>query len=153
MQMNLNNEKVILFYGRKENEYGWLSNFERSPQVVDGIEYPTNEHYYQAQKANSEDFKKWIASAPNPFAAMKAGRALRPEEFVENWGDKKYQVMLTGLRAKYSQNEKLKQKLLATGNISIHEDSPTDMIWGIKGKDMLGKLIMQVRDELRNNHL
>jgi N-glycosidase YbiA len=147
-QVSLDGKKQILFYGRK-NEYGWMSNFERAPQIVDGLEYQTNEHYYQATKANSEVFRKWIADAPNPFAAMKAGRALRPEEMTDNWEDIKFDIMLKGLLAKYSQNPDLKQKLLDTGDMDIHEDSPTDMIWGIRGKDMLGKLIMKVRSELR----
>lgn len=152
MQTNLNGEKVILFYSR-DDEYGWLSNFERSYQIVNGISYQTNEHYYQAMKANSEEFRKWIADAPNPFAAMKAGRSLREKEMTANWESIKFRVMLTGLRAKFSQNGQLKQKLLDTGDMPIHENSPTDMIWGIKGKDMLGKLLMQVRDELRSGVL
>ena len=59
----------INFYSRKE-EYGWLSNFWRSSQIINNTEYPTNEHYYQAQKAISLEIKKWIANAPNPFLAM-----------------------------------------------------------------------------------
>lgn len=150
MQIGLDGKKKILFYGRKD-EYGWLSNFERSPQLVDGYEYPTNEHYYQAMKANSEEFRQWIASAPHPYAAMKAGRALRSEssEIRQDWDNIKFDIMLKGLRAKYSQNPDLKRKLIATGDADIHENSPTDMVWGIKGKDMLGKLLMKVRDELK----
>jgi ribA/ribD-fused uncharacterized protein len=150
MQIGLDGKKKILFYGRKD-EFGWLSNFERSVQIVDGYEYPTNEHYYQAMKASSEEFRQWIASAPHPFAAMKAGRSLRPEasELRPDWDEIKFDIMLKGLRAKYSQNFDLKKKLLDTGDADIHENSPTDMVWGVKGKDMLGKLLMQVRSELR----
>jgi N-glycosidase YbiA len=149
MQRNLDGKKIILFYGRDE-EYGWLSNFERSIQVVDGNEYPTNEHYYQAMKANSEEFRKWIADAPNPFAAMKAGRSLREgKELRSDWDTFKFDYMYKGLIAKFSQNPELKRKLLDTGDIEIHENSPTDMIWGIKGQDMLGKLLMKVRNELK----
>jgi ribA/ribD-fused uncharacterized protein len=143
-------EMDIYFYSRDE-EYGWLSNFARYEQAVDGIKYPTNEHYFQSQKAKDEEMRDWIASAPIPFLAMKAGRSIRESEMVENWDGIKFDIMLKGLRAKFGQNEDLKQKLLATGNAALHEDSPTDMIWGVKGKDMLGKLLMQVRDELKNN--
>jgi len=148
MQMSLDGKKKILFYGRKDG-YGWMSNFERSPMTIDGIVYQTNEHYYQSQRSHVKELQEWIAAAPNPFAAMKAGRALRPEEETANWESIKFDVMLKGLRAKYTQNPTLKQKLLDTGDAYIHEDSPTDMVWGIKGKDMLGKLLMQVREELR----
>jgi ribA/ribD-fused uncharacterized protein len=148
MQIGLDGKKKILFYSR-DDEFGWLSNFERSPMVIDGYEYPTNEHYYQAMKTNSEEFRSWIASAPNPFAAMKAGRALRDKELKENWDHVKFDYMYKGLQTKFRQNPILKIKLIATGDADIHENSPTDMIWGIKGKDMLGKLLMKVRSELK----
>ena len=45
----------------------------------------------------------------------------------------------------------LKQKLIDTGDARLHEDSPSDMFWGVKGKDMLGKLLMEVRDKLREH--
>ncbi len=138
----------INFYSRKE-EYGWLSNFERSPQEVDDFIYPTNEHYYQSQKAKDRNTFLWISSAPSPYLAMIAGRALRPYELVEDWEDKKVSIMLKGLRAKFK-NHDLRQKLLDTGDAILHEDSPTDMFWGKKGKDMLGKLLMHVRDEIRS---
>ncbi len=67
----------INFYSRKE-EYGWLSNFERCTQEVDDLVYPTNEHYYQSQKAKEQNVFFWIVSAPSPYLAMIAGRGLRP---------------------------------------------------------------------------
>ena len=141
--------KEMNFYSRS-TEYGWLSNFWRSPQIMlDGIEYPTNEHYYQAQKANNIEIKKWIASATSPYLAMKAGRSLREKEFVVNWDTVKIDIMLTGLRAKFSQNSELRQKLIDTGDSVLCEDSPTDLFWGKKGQNMLGKLLMQVREEMR----
>jgi ribA/ribD-fused uncharacterized protein len=138
--------KQIKFYFRKK-EYGWLSNFERRTQVVDGLIYLTNEHYYQCQKARGEVVREWIRQAPSAWLAMKAGRSLRKKEMVDNWEEKKLDVMLKGLRAKFK-NEILAKKLLETKPHSLHEDSPTDMFWGIKGEDWLGKLLMRVRDEL-----
>ncbi len=142
-------EKEILFYIREE-PYGWLSNFERTPFEVDGKIYPTNEHYYQSQKAIDSEVRAWIRNAPNPYLAMKAGRSLRRQEFRTDWDSVKAFYMLRGLRAKFVLNPELLKKLLATGNATLHEDSPTDMFWGIKGKDMLGKLLMKVRAELRD---
>jgi ribA/ribD-fused uncharacterized protein len=139
----------INFYGR-DGEYGWLSNFARYPQVVDGKTYKTNEHYFQSQKTLDPQVSDWIANAPTPFLAMRAGRSLREGvEFRSDWEQVKVEVMLKGLRAKFQRPE-LAQKLLATGNAQLHENSPTDVIWGKKGKDLLGKLLMRVRDELRH---
>ena len=141
----------INFYFRKK-ETGWLSNFWRAKQVVRGYYYPTNEHFYQAMKANDNNIIQWISEAPNPFLAMKAGRSLRKgKEFIKNWDNLKVNIMYEGLLAKFSQNTNLKEKLLATEDAILHEDSPSDMFWGKKGKDMLGKLIMKVRGVLRDN--
>ncbi len=146
--------KEINFYSRNPI-YGFFSNFHRHSQVVTSEwgthRYPTNEHYYQAMKANNKDAHDWVASAPTPFQAMKAGRALRKGKDLRNdWDDLKLDYMLTGLRAKFS-DEHLRTRILETGDAILHEDSPTDMFWGKKGNDWLGRLLMQVRDELRNS--
>ena len=138
----------ILFYLRKE-DYGWLSNFERSLQRIDGVTYLTNEHYYQAQKAADPRIRKWIINAPNPHCAMKAGRGLREHEMVKDWDSKKIAIMYRGLKAKFSQNSALRTKLLNTGEATLHEDSPTDKFWGIKGADKLGQLLVVVREKMK----
>lgn len=138
----------INFYSSKP-EYGWLSNFWLETEFVDAKEYATNEHFYQSQKTLDRQLSEWIRAAPSPYAAMKAGHALRPEEFRPDWEQVKVEVMLTGLRAKFQQNLDLKAKLLATGDAILHEDSKTDLFWGKKGQDMLGKLLMTVREEIR----
>jgi ribA/ribD-fused uncharacterized protein len=140
--------KEIYFYTRK-CEYGWMSNFDHCFQLVGIRMYRTNEHYYQSMKATDEKIAKWIAEAPTAYLAMVAGRNLREGEFKPNWDEIKTDVMLTGLRAKFK-DPALRAALLNTGDAIIHEDSPTDMFWGVKGQDMLGKLLMQVREEIRN---
>jgi ribA/ribD-fused uncharacterized protein len=144
-------EEEINFYLRKEKN-GWCSNFWRAQQVVNHYVFDSNEHYYQSEKATTKEIEDWIAAAPNPFLAMMAGRSLRKgKELREDWEFVKLTIMHTGLLAKFSQNENLKQLLLDTGDAEIHEDSQTDMFWGKKGKDHLGKLLMHVRNELRKD--
>src|SRR5690348_12262116 len=110
----------INFY-LNDDPYGWLSNFERAPQIVDGLVYYTNEHFYQHRKAKNPKLAQWIASAPTPYAAMMAGRSLRENEKLENWEDLKVNVMLEGLVAKFSQNDLLRRLLLETGDAVLHE--------------------------------
>jgi len=139
----------INFYSRDE-KYGWLSNFYRCWEEVDREYYPTNEHYYQSQKTLDPLIHQWIKEAPTPYLAMIAGRSLRPRhELREDWSDeKRCEVMLKGLRAKFK-NPVLRNMLRMTDKSILHENSPTDLFWGKKGKDMLGKLLMIVRDELK----
>lgn len=146
----------INFY-TKSGEYGWLSNFHPQVQTIEGgLLYLTNEHYYQSQKAKDASVMFWIACAPSPFLAMKAGRSLRAKkEFRDDWtSDVRIKTMLIGLRAKFGpRNEKIRKLLLATGDAVIHEASPYDKFWGKKGQDWLGILLMRVRDEIRSGEL
>jgi len=155
-------EERILFYSRKSG-YGWLSNFWREPMLLPlepfdklpekttMFPYPTNEHYYQSQKAKTMDARRWIAWAPTPYAAMLAGRSLRPHEIREDWDRVRVNAMLTGLRKKFRLGSDLGDLLLGTGYALIEEDSPTDRFWGRLGENMLGKCLMEVRGELRTD--
>mgnify|MGYP003691392609 CR=1 FL=1 len=61
--------------------------------------------------------------------------------------------MLQGLTLKFTQNQDLRQKLLDTGNRDLIEHTEKDKYWGDgkdgSGKNMLGKLLMKVREELK----
>ena len=140
----------------REDPYGFLSNFDRTPITIDGCIHSTVEHYYQSQKAKDEMIAHWISMAPNATIAMVFGRELEHNKYLEkymkpNWGRKKRRVMLKALRAKFK-NPALKMQLLATGDAILFENNPEDFYWGIgdgSGASWLGKLLMQVRDEIR----
>ena len=59
------------------------------------------------------------------------------------------------VRAKFSQNPKLKAELLATGEAQLIEGNTwNDRYWGVDvrsgiGKNHLGKILMKVRSELK----
>ena len=142
---------------RFEREYGFLSNF--SPSVFTdecGDSYPTVEHYFQAQKAtNMFDFEE-IRMAKTPSLAKRLGRQIK---IAPDWESVKEKVMLDGLRYKFAIPE-LRDKLLATGDQYLEEgNSWHDNFWGdcdcprckdIMGRNMLGQLLMQVREEIKN---
>ena len=78
------------------------------------------------------------------------------------WSEKRYSIMINALRLKYTQNKVIKDKLLSTKPKILYEASPFDKLWGIGyssknaiikdtqkyGQNLLGKALMQVRDEL-----
>jgi GTP cyclohydrolase II len=142
-----------IFFFIREEPYGFLSNFWRAIQVVDGIAYDSNERYYQVQKAKDPAVKAWIYNAPTPYLAMVVGHNLRSgkEVSLEHTDEKRVETMLKGLRAKFTQNPDLAKQLIATGDATLHENNPTDFFWGYaegKGNDLLGKCLMIIRQEL-----
>jgi len=150
-------EKIGFFI--REEPYGFLSNFERTPITImvqwGTVTYPTVEHYYQAQKANCVEVHDWIAWAPHARLAMIIGRQLEHNKYLQKymkpkWKKVKRPVMLAGQRAKY-ENIKLRKMLLKTGDAILYENNPEDFYWGIgdgSGENWLGRLIMQVREEI-----
>ncbi len=112
------------------------------------------EHYFQAMKfIGTEQFEK-IHNSGSPKQAKALGQS-RAVPIRKDWDSVKEEVMLTGLRAKFK-DPFLKELLLSTGKKTLVENSPYDKYWGIgpnrKGKNRLGVLLMQLRDELKESN-
>ena len=136
---------------RFNGEYAFLSNYSASPFRINYVLFPTMEHYFQANKADNQNDYLHIAYAPTPGEAKRLGRKiqLRPD-----WEEIKDNVMLTGLHKKFADTE-LRSLLLATGDEELIEGNYWgDTYWGVcngVGQNKLGKLLMQVREEIKNN--
>lgn len=138
-----------IFFWTRHDKHGFCSNFSPCLILIDNRTYPTVEHYYQAQKTLDPEERNMILRCKTPGEAKLAGYHVK---LRLDWEEAKEEVMLKGLRAKFTQCPKLKEYLLETGNAALHEDSPWDKYWGYakgEGKDRLGKLLMQVREEIR----
>jgi N-glycosidase YbiA len=142
-------EQPLLFYGPHSS----LSNFHPVTIVIDGLEYHSTEHYYQAQKFADEESRNRIRTAPSPHEAARLGRQLRG--LRTGWDTDKITVMERALVAKFTQNDSCKRYLLSTGNRELVEDSRTDYFWGRgrnhTGLNMLGQLLMKTRADLRKS--
>ena len=143
----------IRFYS-KATKYNEFSNFYISEFNIDGQRYKNVEQFFQAQKAtlakDIEYFNKIIKSS-SPSQAKALGRKVRDLP-VTTWNSLRDQIMLTGVRAKFSQSPSLKALLLETGDATLIENSPTDYYWGCgsknTGQNKLGQILMKVRTEL-----
>ena len=133
----------------------FLSNFWHSPFVHEGITYATNEHFFQAMKTLDPKERLWIACAETHGIAKRRGRQCT---LRSDWEQVKDEVMLTGLRLKFS-IPTLRIQLLMTGDQELIEGNWWhDNTWGnckcercrdIEGHNMLGNILMKVRKELR----
>lgn len=146
----------IPFYRSNEKPYGAFSNLFRRAMVFEGREYPTAEHAYQAGKARKETVREWILSAPSPSLVAMAAHGLYTWDIAPEWSRTKFDRMRDVLRAKFTQHEDLKKLLLSTGDARLVEAGKTDNVvnrtWGEvngRGLNMLGVLLMEVREEIR----
>ena len=112
----------------------------------------TSEHYFQAQKFYGTEYVEIIRLLDNPMKAAKMGRN-RNLPLREDWEEVKDDVMRKAVYAKFSQNIELKNILLDTDSEYIVENTSNDYYWGCgtngSGKNMLGIILMEIRDKLK----
>lgn len=134
---------------------------------LNGVSYHTAEQYMMASKAllfGDEEIYREIMAAYHPLDHKKLGRKVRGFN-PESWSTSKYDIVVEGNKAKFSQNPNLKEFLLSTGDAILAEASPYDKIWGIgldretamtstiqqwQGENLLGCALMEVRDWLKD---
>lgn len=137
--------KIDSFSGK----YYFLSNFYPAKVKFADLEFNNNEAAFQAMKVTSSFIRKQFTVLP-PNLAKRKGRSVR---LRPDWENIKEDIMYRIVYAKFSQNEGLKRKLIATGNLELIEGNTwNDTTWGVcngKGQNKLGKILMKVRDELK----
>lgn len=140
----------IKFY-RVNEPYGCFSNFAKYPIVIKGKEWPTSEHYFQAQKFIGTEHEEEIRNAISPMIAAQMGRD-RSKPLRKDWEEVKDEIMKEAVREKINQHTEIREILLSTGNCILVEHTKNDSYWADggdgKGKNMLGKILMEVRNSL-----
>ena len=144
---------TITFYSPRVQPYGCFSNFSRHPFELDGVRWPTSEHYFQAQKFAGTPDAEEVRAARTPKQAAEMGRdrrrPLRPD-----WETVKDDVMRRAVLRKFESHDEIRAILLGTGDEHIVEDAPKDYYWGCgadgSGKNRLGQILMEVRQILRS---
>lgn len=139
----------IYFY-KTDQAFGFLNNYYGSRMFVFGRWWNNVEAPYQAMKcANPSDIDA-IHKAESPKEARELGQKVK---IVPGWDEIKMSVMYQCVLAKFTQNHELLQQLLMTGEREIIENSQADAFWGCgpnkDGQNMLGKILMDVRKELK----
>ena len=130
-------------------EHRFLSNFHPIEIEYEGEWYPSVEHAYQAAKTIEKSVRMFFL-AGSSGDAKKLGRSinLRPD-----WDQVKVPIMRELLKKKFTKGTVLADKLLSTGDEELIEGNWWgDCFWGVckgKGENWLGKLLMEVRSELK----
>ena len=136
-----------------ENEqYAFLSNFELVDIEFRGYIYPSVEHAYQSAKSDDTEWKRKCQDREIKPGKIKS--SAKHITAVDGWNQLRLKVMKECIRKKFQQ-EPYKQMLLDTGDKYIQEGNHWfDAFWGVrvdndKGQNHLGKIIMDIRDELK----
>lgn len=152
----------IYFFSDKD----YLSNFFYSNFIINGTKYICNEQYIMAQKSllfgDIESYEN-IMKCKKPYDMKKIGRKVK--NFTDDiWIQHRNNILQYGLNAKFSQNDVLRAKLIATGNKILVEASPYYKIYGVglsetnekifdeknwRGENLLGNTLMTVRNLIK----
>ena len=129
-----------------------LSNFSAFQLVWKGRVWPTSEHAYQAEKFTDEAIIEALSTARSVDEAYEVAQ-IHKEKRRTDWDEIKVEVMRSIFVAKINQHPKIKKMLLESGERMLIKDSSLDAYWGWgpqkDGLNMMGKLWMEIRDEVR----
>ncbi len=146
---------VINFY-RTNDKFGCFSNFAPYPFTLNGqksqADFPST-MFQKAQKFAGTAIRGGnpagtLADDRRPHGAEDRKTPLRPD-----WEAVKDDIMRDAVRTKFRQHAELRAILAGTGDAKIVEHTEKDAYWGDggdgSGKNMLGRILMEIREELR----
>lgn len=144
-------KKVSGFFGT----FRFLSNFWPCKIHYEGLDYPSVENAYQAAK--------YPKNQRAEFTMVSAGKSKKmgkvaPGLDVKKWDKGKYEIMAWLVFQKFTMHQTLKEMLLATDDAELIEANHWgDEWWGVnengEGKNNLGRILMGVRETIRQNKL
>ncbi|WP_224746050.1 NADAR family protein [Neiella litorisoli] len=138
------------FFSRYDTAHPMSSHVER-PFELDGMTWPTIEHYFQAMKFTDEALRQRINQAPTPEQASKIGSKWyrRPRR---DWKKIQTVVMTRAIYVSAKCYPELAQALLESRGQTLIENDAYDYFWGCgrdkRGENQYGQVLMNVRDKL-----
>lgn len=160
----------IICFHNPDEENGFLSNWFLAFFCLNDMKFSSVEQYMMYSKARC--FKDIVVAEQimktNDVATIKSlGRSVSHYDDVI-WSQVREKIVFDAVKAKFSQNADLQQLLLNTGDAILAECAVKDLIWGIglsmkdpnrfdmnkwRGENLLGKVLMKVREILRKTPL
>ncbi len=159
---------------RDEFYFFWKHQFgqwtKRDIVDAEGVTYNCCEQYMMYHKAlifGDDEIAERILAEKDPAEQQKLGRQVRGYR-SDLWDEHRFRIVWQGNFLKFTQQDDLRDRLLATGNRILAEASPYDLIWGVgfaakdeailnrdnwKGLNLLGKVLTSVRSLLRKRYV
>ena len=155
----------IVGFHSEGKKNGFLSNWYLSKFSVGDKYFTSVEQWLMYNKASvfgDTIVADSIMQEICPNVIKELGRKVKNFE-ESKWARARYDILVRGLEAKFSQSKELKKLLLATNDCILVEFSKTDRIYGVgigdedpnrfntsiwNGMNLLGNALMQIRDSL-----
>ena len=152
-------DKTVSFL-KVDGEWGLLSNFARTPIVIDGVTFDCTEKLFQVIKFTDDESRKVIYSKKGQPIKMMARHQEKVGSVREDWGRIFIDVMKFCLMQKYSQSEAFRKELERSKGMFIVEQQPNPKrpagaysaklsedgkTW--RGPNIMGRLLMELRDK------
>ncbi|WKL59075.1 NADAR family protein [Asticcacaulis sp. ZE23SCel15] len=141
-----------IFFYTPDGPYGNFSNFAKFGVAIDGVWWPTAEHYFQSQKFDDAAYREKIRRASSAKQAADLGRT-RTLPLRLDWDVARVEVMRRVVTAKFETHPDLRALLLSTGERPLIESAPGDKFWGAgpdgTGENRLGRLLEELRARFR----
>ena len=145
-----------------DQPWGILSNFGRTPLVVDGVRFDCTEKLFQVMKFTDLESRKIIYAQKGQPIKMKAKHQEKVGVVRDDWGRILIDAMKFCLMQKYAQSESFKKELERSKGLFIVEQqanprrpagaysaklSEDGKTW--TGPNIMGRLLMELRDNGR----
>lgn len=155
--------KDVITFTRIDLPTGWLSNMSQHPVEFAGKEWRTVEALFQSLRFNDDGVKELIRAEKSPMSAKEVMKDNLALVSLSLHSTKDVKNMKICLKIKLKQHPMLVDKLIETGDKDIIEDVTNrgdvggNLFWGAMlidgewtGQNTLGKLWMELREELKN---
>jgi len=142
-------------YFSRSDDSNVLGSFSAHAFLLDGQQWPSVEHYYQAMKFADTAYQEKIRLAASPAKARKLGRT-RFKRIRRDWPEVKNAYMTRAVYTKCRTHPEVASALL-NNPAKLVENSQYDYYWGCgrdrRGKNNYGQVVMNVRDKLQQEAL
>ena len=133
-----------------------LSGESNHPINIDGVVWPTVEHYYQAARFSNPAIRDRIRGMATTQLAIKESQVYR-HTAVKDWTRIRLGCLTDAFRAMFSQHDECRKHLLETGGAELYQLGLYDDYWGFdrngRGQNQLGAVLAKLRDEFRSTEM
>jgi ribA/ribD-fused uncharacterized protein len=156
--------KPITFKGSRK-PWGWLGNMSPFPIEFNGKTWRTTEALFQAMRFPEDSpIRELIRDEKSPMTAKNVAKSHQSSMTVIQLSEEDVENMVVCLRLKLEQHPELQEELMTSEDREIIEDvtsrgrQGSNLFWGgllnerqeWEGHNQLGKLWMELREELNN---